>query len=136
MDYLSILGLRLKMLKLSDYEGPRCHGTKLITNTIVDLCIEKHIKYELEVPIDSYRQVKTLRRGIIDILITTENMQYAVEIDSSNKKWSLEKLKYMANRGCESVWVRWCYPVKIELPSHVHLIDITNSDKLKRKRGI
>ena len=48
----------------------------------------------------------------------------AIEIDSSNKALSLQKLLEMHDRGFHCVWVRWCVPICIIVPEKIHVIDL------------
>lgn len=101
---------------------PRFVGTKQLTDAICDYCIDRNIKYKKEVTfrIDELNLKKT--KMIIDIIIDNK---IAIEIDSSNKIWSLEKLTILKTFGFIPVWVRWCAPVTIDIPKDIILIENT-----------
>jgi len=108
-----------------DKNQPRGDGTKLITAHIEKFANENHFKLELEVFIGLRRKTNDYR-GLVDIIITRpDNTKYAIEIDSSNKKWSLEKLIYANSIGYIPIWIRWRTKIKIETPSNINLIDLT-----------
>jgi|GEM_PF-6647301 len=53
----------------------------------------------------------------------------AIEIDSSNKRFSVEKLMEMERRGFQCVWVRWNCPVRVIPHPNIHLIDLYPIDE-------
>jgi hypothetical protein len=49
------------------------------------------------------------RLGYVDLVIRRRSPEsdLAIEIDSTDKPWSLAKLRYLASTGMHAVWVRW-----------------------------
>jgi hypothetical protein len=65
--------------------------------------------------------------GYLDFILKKDNDKYALEIDRGNKKWSLQKLVHSKSKGYKPIWVRWCVPVKMDIPEIVYLINLTNT---------
>jgi hypothetical protein len=63
--------------------------------------------------------VCTQRRGF------NQGSSLAIEIDSSNKIWSLTKLLEMKNRGFDCVWIRWNAQIRVIPSPGIYLIDLT-----------
>jgi hypothetical protein len=53
--------------------------------------------------------VGTPQLGYIDIVVTRNDgaPDLAIEIDSGDKPWSVDKLRHAARAGMHAVWVRW-----------------------------
>ena len=49
------------------------------------------------------------RLGYIDLIIrrSPPDPDLAIEIDSTDKPWSLAKLRYVVAAGMDAIWVRW-----------------------------
>ncbi|MBF6215779.1 hypothetical protein IU487_32800 [Nocardia puris] len=58
----------------------------------------------------------------------------AIEIDRSNKRWSVEKLLAEADTGNIALWVRWYGTTRIVLPNTVGLVDISATAAFERPR--
>ena len=125
MRIIPLLSQTIAALELPRNGYARPEGTRLITDTIVRTCRENNIFYEREVRIGLWREKKTKRQGIIDFLIKDEGVQFALEIDSTNKKWSLEKLQFIAAQGHQAIWVRWKSQIKLNIPPDIHFLDFT-----------
>ncbi|OHB50069.1 MAG: hypothetical protein A2Y10_14050 [Planctomycetes bacterium GWF2_41_51] len=103
---------------------PRAEGTELITSVIQTFAKENQFGFEREVFLGLTRKTNDYK-GLIDIIIIKpDGTRYAIEIDSSNKKWSLEKLIHAHNIGYVPVWIRWHTKIKIEIPKHINLINL------------
>jgi hypothetical protein len=127
---INLLEQNLKKIDLSlSSRGSRGKGTELITSTIENFAREKKLECEKEVFLGLTRKTNGYK-GLVDIIIRTPNgKQYAIEIDSSNKKWSLEKLLDAYKKGYVPIWVRWHSKIKINIPTVINLIDLTNKQK-------
>jgi len=127
---IDLLGHCLKKIDLSPYgRGNRNKGTEFITSSIESFARVQGLTYEREVFLGLKRTTDGYK-GFIDIIIKRpEGMMYAIEIDSSNKKWSLEKLLDAYNKGYVPIWVRWCTKINIKIPSVVNLIDLTGKQR-------
>jgi hypothetical protein len=117
----------LKKIDLSSYSrGSRSKGTELLTSSIEKFACEQKYECEKEVFLGLRRKTDG-RKGLVDIIIKSPNgKQYAIEIDSSNKKWSVEKLLYAYKTGYVPIWVRWNAEINIKVPEVINLIDLTN----------
>ena len=111
----------------------RTDGTFELTRFIYKWSLSHGFHCEREVYLGSDRiSRKTGRayRGFLDFVI---GHWLAVEIDSSNKRWSLAKLEDAAQRGYVPVWIRWSTPQKLHVPSYIHLILLPSRTRLKTK---
>lgn len=119
----------LKKVDLSPFNrGSKNKGTELITSSIENFAQAQSFEYEKEVFLGLRRKTDGYK-GLIDIIIKKLNeKQYAIEIDSSNKKWSLEKLLDAYKKGYVPIWIRWCAKINIDIPAVINLIDLTNKE--------
>ncbi len=109
--------------------GNRNKGTELLASSIENFACEQMCECEKEVFLGLRRKTDGYK-GLIDIIIKSPNeKQYAIEIDSSNKKWSLEKLLHAQKTGYVPIWVRWCAKINIQIPTVINLIDLTNMQR-------
>jgi hypothetical protein len=82
--------------------------TASLTRAIVSWAIENgwsaRTEARIEVPDHGSE-----RRGFVDVIVAlgADEPCLAIEIDSADKPWSLEKLRYAAAAGMRPVWVRW-----------------------------
>jgi hypothetical protein len=114
--------------------GNRNKGTRLITSSIETFASEQKFECDKEVFLGLRRKIDG-HKGLIDIIIKSPNgRQYAIEIDSSNKKWSLEKLFDAYKKGYVPIWVRWHTKINIDIPAIINLIDLTNKQKKNERR--
>ena len=117
----------LKKIDLSSYSrGNRNKGTEILTSSIENFACEQKYECEKEVFLGLRRKTDG-HKGLIDIIIRSPNeKQYAIEIDSSNKKWSLGKLLDAYKKGYVPIWVRWNAEINIKVSEVINLIDLTN----------
>jgi hypothetical protein len=127
---INLLEHCLKKIDLSPYgRGSRNKGTELLTSSIENFAREQKFECEKEVFLGLTRKTDGYR-GLMDIIIKSPNeKQYAIEIDSSNKKWSLEKLLDAYKKGYVPIWVRWNAEININIPAVINLIDLTNKQR-------
>lgn len=65
----------------------------------------------------------TPRVGHLDFaIVEAERVVLAVEIDRSDKKFSLTKLCHFQDRGAACIWIRWGTDPKVRVPDGVELI--------------
>lgn len=88
-----------------------------------------------EAPARASKQIGGRRyRGRLDLLCTGWFVRsIAIEIDRSNKTWSLDKLVAEADAGRITLWVRWAGESVIEVPAAVGLVDIRASAAWSRR---
>jgi hypothetical protein len=124
---INLLEHSLKEIDLSPYgRGNRNKGTEFITSSIESFARGRGWGCEREVFLGLNRKTSG-RKGLVDIVIKSpERILYAIEIDRSNKKWSLEKLLHAHSIGYVPIWVRWCAKINIQIPAVINLIDLTD----------
>jgi hypothetical protein len=109
--------------------GNRNRGTDVLTSSIENFARGRGLACEREVFLGLKRKTSGYK-GLIDMIIKSpDGIGYAIEIDSSNKKWSLEKLLHAYKKGYVPIWVRWCTKINIKIPSVINLIDLTNKQR-------
>ena len=100
----------------------RTHGTLELTKLVCNWAHAHHLRCEQEVDLGLARFSRRTGhsyRGLLDFVI---GQWLAIEIDSSNKHWSLTKLLHAGQLGYVPVWVRWFTPHRLYVPTAVHLI--------------
>ncbi len=91
---------------------------------------------EVRIKVDGHVSPRGKSRsgGLIDIWCQSLSADLAIEIDRSNKSWSLAKLVQAQQNGAHAVWVRWVprgkrfstrsYPKGPVVPAGIHLIKL------------
>ena len=127
---INLLEHCLKKIDLNLYSrGSRNRGTELIASSIKSFALNQGFKCEKEVFLGLKRKTRGYK-GLMDIIIRRpDGIGYAIEIDSGNKKWSLEKLLYAHRIGYVPIWVRWCAKINIDIPAVINLIDLTDKQR-------
>lgn len=133
MKLISLLHQSLETLDLPN-KNTREGTTILISKTIHDLCVNHKIEFQAEVILWDFIIERTGSHGVLDFLIIYNGEKYAIEIDSANKKRSLQKLELLADIGYKSIWIRWGYPIELEIPNNIYLMDFTNKNISPRVR--
>jgi len=60
------------------------------------------------------------RRGYVDFaVIRADVVVLVIEIDRSDKRFSLTKLEHFRERGAAVIWVRWGKPTRLQVPDGV-----------------
>jgi hypothetical protein len=69
------------------------------------------------------------RRGFYDLVIDAggASAPIAVEIDTTDKAWSLEKLRHAAASGMCAIWIRWGDEGWAEVDDEVYVIQLPPS---------
>jgi len=83
--------------------------TSEITRRIVDWALARGWTARTEARVEVAATQAAARLGYVDVLITGEGgaVRLAIEIDSADKPWSLDKLRHAAAAGMRPIWVRW-----------------------------
>lgn len=85
--------------------------TSAITKAIVRACKELGARVDTEVDCGKFenpRWKRKSRSGRVDIVASFQDgSSLAIEIDRGNKRFSVEKLESMRQRGVATLWVRW-----------------------------
>jgi len=127
---IELLEYSLKKIDLSQFSrGSKNKGTEFITSSIENFAQAQGFECEKEVFLGLRRKTDGYK-GLIDVIIKNLNeKQYAIEIDSSNKKWSLEKLLDAYKKGYVPIWVRWYAKINVQIPAVINLIDLTDKQR-------
>jgi len=84
--------------------------TRAITCAIVRLGHDRGWQVRTEARVEVQLAVGAAEQlGFVDVLISRggESPHVAIEIDSTDKAWSVVKLQHAAAAGMHAVWVRW-----------------------------
>jgi len=108
------------------YGLKRAEGTLKISSEIKNICQKMKYRCIPEYPAGKINS----RYSYIDFVCTQrsgigKSFNIAIEIDSSNKQLSIEKLLEMNNRGFQCVWIRWNCQLAVHPPEEISLIDLT-----------
>jgi hypothetical protein len=72
--------------------------------------------------------------GNLDVVLTRPGSRdMVVEIDSTNKDRSMEKLRFAHRAGATAVWIRWRQGLVRKVPG-VHVIDLVSDTRKTRRR--
>ena len=89
------------------------------------------VEQEVRIEVPGYVSKAGNKRstGYLDFVITCggehePRKRIALEIDRSNKRFSVAKLVAALDEGFESVWIKWGTPVRVDVPSQVHLVQL------------
>jgi hypothetical protein len=113
--------------KLRRVEAPAIANTAQIISVIEAAARSAGVRTEREVDAGIARVGSSgaERRGQVDLVAWTEKAVYALEVDRSNKRWSLTKLQHLQRtRGWIPIWIRWRNRIAGELPRDVCVIDM------------
>ena len=106
--------------------GNRIEGTRFLTARVIDFARMYGFSYQTEISLGLKRPTSD-RRGYLDFVLEKDNERFAIEVDSSNKRWSLQKLRHARSLGYGPIWIRWCVPIRIAVPEDVYMIDLTST---------
>lgn len=82
--------------------------TAEITHAIVRWAASRGWRVRTEVRVEPPQSTAQSRVGYVDVVVREgSGPDLAIEIDSEDKRWSVEKLRYAAAAGMQAVWVRW-----------------------------
>lgn len=127
IDSMDELNDYLGHLDLTEFRrGNRNEGTKFLTAKVIEFSRRFGFSYQTEISLGLKRPTSDYW-GYLDFVLEKGNERFAIEIDSSNKKWSLQKLLHAHGLGYKAIWIRWCVPMRINVPNDVYLIDLTSA---------
>ena len=74
------------------------------------------------------------RRGYVDVIVLRQPAapDLAIEIDSTDKPWSVDKLRHAAAAGMHPIWIRWGDD---EWAGAFHDIDVIQLPLMRRARS-
>ena len=65
------------------------------------------------------------RNGYVDVAVVRgAEVVLVVEIDRSDKRFSLTKLEYFLSHGSQAIWIRWGRATQLDVPAGIELIEI------------
>ena len=83
--------------------------TAHITRQIVAWAVLRGWSPRTEARVNAASAAGDARLGFVDVIVRRGNglPDLAIEIDSADKPWSLDKLRHAAAAGMHAIWVRW-----------------------------
>jgi hypothetical protein len=83
--------------------------TRAITRAIVEWARENGWRVRTEGRVEVPGVERFDKLGFVDVLVSRGGHQpdVAIEIDSTDKPWSVVKLQHAAAAGMDAIWVRW-----------------------------
>lgn len=83
--------------------------TRAITRAIVRWAHAQGWAVKTEARVDVPATPAAAQLGYVDVLVSRGNAlpDVAIEIDSTDKPWSVVKLQHAAAAGMHAIWVRW-----------------------------
>jgi hypothetical protein len=83
--------------------------TRQLTRAIVDWALTRGWRPRVEARVEAMAPSLTAKLGYIDVIVSRSSGEpdLAIEIDSGDKPWSVDKLRHAARAGMEAIWVRW-----------------------------
>ncbi len=91
--------------------GPRSTSaiTAHITREIIRWSLERSWTPRTEARVKAFDGASAERLGFVDVIVRRERPlpDLAIEIDSTDKLWSVAKLRHAAAAGMRAIWIRW-----------------------------
>jgi hypothetical protein len=82
--------------------------TRHITDVVVKWALARGWTPRVEARVEAVTLAGGRRLGYVDVLVHRPGEpDLAVEIDSGDKPWSVDKLQYAAAAGMQAIWIRW-----------------------------
>src|SRR5436190_2232336 len=83
--------------------------TRAITRAVVRWAHDRGWSTHTEARVDVATAHDAERLGFVDVIVRrgVPLPDVAIEIDSTNKPWSVVKLRHVAAAGVQAIWVRW-----------------------------
>lgn len=105
--------------------------TALLTREIVTWALSKGWSVKTEARVEPSRVPRRRTEyGYIDVVVRPgEGLpDLAIEIDQTDKPWSIAKLQYAMALGMEAVWIRWSGADWIDVEG-IHVIHLPETDR-------
>lgn len=118
--------LRTWLAPIQFHKVARSVVTSLISDRVVEWAQVRGFRTRREVLAVPTKRRMYGRNGYLDVTcIHNSGQRIAVEIDFSNKVWSIEKLAAEADRGRLAIWVKWGTPTWLSLiPEKIGVIEL------------
>jgi len=105
------------------------HQTSAITEELYRWCEREHSALSTEAKIGriAYKSSGKMRNARVDAFVRTEvGALYAIEVDRTNKTWSVDKLLHCFSQyEAIPVWIRWRGEIVGHLPESIYAVDIS-----------
>jgi hypothetical protein len=105
------------------------HQTSAITEELYRWCEREHSALSTEAKIGriAYKSSGKMRNARVDAFVRTEmGALYAIEVDRTNKTWSVDKLLHCFSQyEAIPVWIRWRGEIVGHLPESIYVVDIS-----------
>ena len=91
-----------------EFHGSTRAVTLEITDVVVRWALARAWSPRVEARVEAATQAGETRLGFIDVVIRRSGEpDLAIEIDSGDKPWSVDKLRHAARAGMQAIWIRW-----------------------------
>ena len=82
--------------------------TRQITDVVLTWALARGWTPRVEARVEAMTVAGSSKLGYVDVLVHRPGEpDLAVEIDSGDKPWSVDKLQYVAAAGMQAIWIRW-----------------------------
>jgi hypothetical protein len=82
--------------------------TRQITDAIVRWALTRGWMPRVEARVEAPTLLEGTRLGYVDVVVHRPgSTDLAIEIDSGDKPWSVDKLRHAAAAGMHAIWIRW-----------------------------
>jgi hypothetical protein len=82
--------------------------TRQITDAVVKWALARGWTPRVEARVEALTMLGSPRLGYLDVLVRRAGLpDLAIEIDSGDKPWSVDKLQHVAAAGMHAIWIRW-----------------------------
>lgn len=117
------------LFRLETGRSPTSHVTLLITRAVLTWAIGRGWSPRTEATIQATGDDECGRLGFVDVLVRRGGglPDVAIEIDSTDKQWSVDKLSHVARLGMRAIWIRWGEPVWAGSHDGVDVIQLPNA---------
>jgi hypothetical protein len=82
--------------------------TRRITDTVVTWALANGWTPRVEARVEAVSAPGAAKLGYLDVIVRRNGEpDLAIEIDSADKQWSVDKLRHAAQAGMHAIWIRW-----------------------------
>lgn len=82
--------------------------TRFITDAVINWAIANGWTPRVEARVEALTTLGSPRLGYLDVIVRRAGLpDLAIEIDSGDKPWSVDKLQHAAAAGMHAIWIRW-----------------------------
>ena len=82
--------------------------TRQLTDAVVRWALGHGWTPRVEARVEAATELAGARLGYVDVVVHRPAARdLAIEIDSGDKPWSVDKLRHAARAGMHAIWIRW-----------------------------